>query len=494
MDVKEAAQKAKEYLTELFAGEEFTNVGLEEIDFDAMSNDWKITMGFSRPWDHKNVISATFGEGSPARSYKVASVKDRVLTASGYADDPSWVLRRESSIGRQTRAMKKPVLHSVFLALIGLVLSPMADISASSPPADSVHFCAFDSYEQWRRDHPRPAAKRPADLDVGEPRTVRMIYFLPSDWPYRAEVVDSMKTVIKESQTFYREQMQAHGYGDWSFHIENDAQGEPLVHRVDGQHPFSRYDNTLGTAVVAELEQTFDLDANIYFIVLGTDALRQGNGQPVGGVGRRRTKNGGALVVPDRFSFFTVAHELGHTFGLNHDFRDNRYIMSYGFDQREVLSACAAEFLSVHTCFNPDSPIEEGPPPTVEIVSSTRYQPGTTSVPVQLRVNDSEGLHQVGLIGASNWCRGLTGDENAVIKFDYDGNFWERGFSNLSDRASHHLLIIAVDAKGNVSETQSTLVEISPYEIATLEGHRSMVNSVAFSPDGELLASGSGGL
>ncbi len=286
--------------------------------------------------------------------------------------------------------------------------------------------------------------------------------------------------------------MQAHGYGDWSFHIENDAHGEPLVHRVDGQHPFSRYDNTLGTAVVAELEQTFDLDANIYFIVLGTDALRQGNGQPAGGVGRRRTKNGGALVVPDRFSFFTVAHELGHTFGLYHDFRDNRYIMSYGFDQRGVLSACAAEFLSVHTCFNPDSPIEEGPPPTVEIVSSTRYQPGTTSVPVQLRVNDSEGLHQVGLIGASNWCRGLTGDENAVIKFDYDGNFWERGFSNLSDRASHHLLIIAVDAKGNVSKTQSTLVEISPYEIATLEGHRSMVNSVAFSPDGELLASGSG--
>ena len=39
---------------------------------------------------------------------------------------------------------------------------------------------------------------------MGEPRTVRMVYFLPNDWPYRAEVVDSMKTVIKQSQTFYR--------------------------------------------------------------------------------------------------------------------------------------------------------------------------------------------------------------------------------------------------------------------------------------------------
>ena len=35
----------------------------------------------------------------------------------------------------------------------------------------------FD-YEQWLHDHPRPAAKRLANLNVGEPRMVRMIYFL----------------------------------------------------------------------------------------------------------------------------------------------------------------------------------------------------------------------------------------------------------------------------------------------------------------------------
>ena len=387
--------------------------------------------------------------------------------------------------------MKKPVLHSAFLALIGLVLSPMAVSAASSPPADSVHFCAFD-HEQWRRDHPRPAAKPLGDLNAGEPRTVRMIYFLPNDWPYRADVVDSMKTVIKQSQTFYAEQMQAHGYGDETFRIETDAQGEPLVHRVDAQHPFSHYDNTLGYAVIDELEQTFDLDANIYFIVLGTDALRQGNGQPAGGVGGRRTKNGGDLVVPDRFSFFTVAHELGHTFGLYHDFRDNRYIMSYGHDQRGVLSACAAEFLAVHTYFNPDSPIEEGPPPTVELTSSNRYQPGTTSVPVRLKVSDSEGLHHVSLVGNAKPCRGLADKKEAVVEFDYDGSFWERGFKNLSDQPRHHIFIVAVDADGNVSKTYSSLMEISPYHVATLEGHTGVVRSVAFSPDGTTLASGSG--
>ena len=200
-----------------------------------------------------------------------------------------------------------------------------------------------------------------------------MIYFLPNDWPYRADVVDSMKTVIKQAQTFYAEQMQARGYGNKTFRIETDVQGEPMVHRVDGKHPFSHYDNTLGNAVIAELEETFDLDANIYFIVLGTDALRQGNGEEAAGVGRWRTKNGGNLVVANSFNFLLVAHELGHTFGLRHDFRDRRYIMSYSSIVDRELSACAAEYLSVHPYFNSDSPIEEGAPPTIEIISPTEY-------------------------------------------------------------------------------------------------------------------------
>ena len=68
-----------------------------------------------------------------------------------------------------------------------------------------------------------------------------------------------------------------------------------------------------------------------------------------------------ALVAND-FSWHLVAHELGHAFGLGHDFREGAYLMSYG-PGRNRLSDCAAEFLSVHPYFNPDIPIDAGERP-----------------------------------------------------------------------------------------------------------------------------------
>ena len=86
----------------------------------------------------------------------------------------------------------------------------------------------------------RRYARTLANLDVGEPRTVRLIYFLPNDRPYRADVVQRMKDMIQGVQAFFAEQMQTAGYGG-SFRVETDAQGNPLVHRVDGEHANNGY-------------------------------------------------------------------------------------------------------------------------------------------------------------------------------------------------------------------------------------------------------------
>ena len=322
--------------------------------------------------------------------------------------------------------LKAHVVGCVLSVLAVLMLSPPEVVHASASPADSVHFCllavqnsaqagAVFDYEQWQRDHLRPAAKPLGDRNAGEPRTVRMIYFLPNDRPFRQEIVDSMKVRMRRVQAFYAEQMQAHGYGDKTFRFETDAQGEPLVHRVDGQHPRSQYARP--SYGVDEISEVFDINANVYIVV--------SEGRGAWGLGIRIGKSGG-IALTGTPGFVVMAHELGHAFGLDHNFRSNEYIMSYGLGQ-DRLSACAAYFLAVHPYFNPDSSIEETRPSTIELISPTRYPPGVKSVSIRLKVGDLEGLHQVILrddnIRASmlSACRGLTGEKDTVVEFEYDG-------------------------------------------------------------------------
>ncbi len=76
MDVKEAVRTAKDYIAELFDGEEITFVGLEEVVYNEDSNNWKITIGFSRPWNNRNAYAARVGDLRTLRSYKVICIND----------------------------------------------------------------------------------------------------------------------------------------------------------------------------------------------------------------------------------------------------------------------------------------------------------------------------------------------------------------------------------------------------------------------------------
>ena len=371
---------------------------------------------------------------------------------------------------------------------------------ASSPPATDVHICeVIDDEDMGARDSLYAAAKQA--FNVGEPRTVRMIYFLPNDRPFQQAVVDSMKVTIRQIQTFYAEQMEAHGYGRKTFRFETDAQGEPMVHRMDGRNPDSQYlDNTFAT-LFNEIGQAFDATQNIYFIVVDNSTNRIGQ---AAGSARLMGKNGGICFVPGGFHWKTAAHELGHTFDLRHDFNDDTYIMSYGREGRYQLSACHAEFLSVHPYFNPAIPTEEAQPPTIELVSQTGYPAGSKRVSIQLKVSDADGLHQVILFITTipphpatgsyevKSCRGLAGESDTVVEFDYDGVIPSDSSTSLSDPFEHRIYVEAVDSFGNAGNTSFELFDISTQRnlIATLEGHTRNVYSVTFSPDGTILASG----
>ena len=372
--------------------------------------------------------------------------------------------------------MKKGLLCCTLYAIIiyptSSTLNPA--VAVTQPSGEHLtHICGVSDYHPlWRqhskeRDNRNYARTFAANLNIGEPRTVRMIYFLPNDRPYRADVVQQMKNEILNVQSFFAEQMEAHGYGRRTVRVETDSQGEPIVHRVDGQHPDSHYlDDT--EVVYDELTKMFNYDENIYLTVVDNsiDGIGIGNGGVVGGRGGRRTKQGGQALTSGFLFPHLVAHELGHAFGLQHDFNDGAYIMSYGPDNDRRLSQCHAEYLSVHPYFNPDTPIEAEEPPTIKLISPRTYPLDSTSVPVRIQVNDSEGLYQVILHAAqpdNRWtvksCRGLSGEQSATVEFDYDGvipSAHDQPYSvntSLLNPLVHPIVIEAVDINGDVDST-----------------------------------------
>ena len=79
MNVKEAVAHAKAHVLDLFAEENLTNVGLEEIEYEDQSGEWIVTIGFSRPWDEpRNALAALTAGNTPRRAYKIVRISNNL--------------------------------------------------------------------------------------------------------------------------------------------------------------------------------------------------------------------------------------------------------------------------------------------------------------------------------------------------------------------------------------------------------------------------------
>jgi hypothetical protein len=77
IDVKEAVRRAKSFVAQLFKEEGLINLGLEEIEHDDGAGAWKVTLGFSRPWNtQRGPLTDLVGDAAAGRSYKVVTVRD----------------------------------------------------------------------------------------------------------------------------------------------------------------------------------------------------------------------------------------------------------------------------------------------------------------------------------------------------------------------------------------------------------------------------------
>jgi len=76
MDALAAIAKAKEHIAEMFQAEKISHVGLEEVEFVDASDQWRVTIGFERPWDQPSGVAAA-SNPRRNRTYKVVTIADQ---------------------------------------------------------------------------------------------------------------------------------------------------------------------------------------------------------------------------------------------------------------------------------------------------------------------------------------------------------------------------------------------------------------------------------
>ncbi len=237
----------------------------------------------------------------------------------------------------------------------------------------------------------------------GSPRSiVRVIYFLPKNRHPQPNIDTKLDTLLKQVKRFYADEMQRHGYGRKTFKLQTDRSGKTIVHRLKGKFNDAYYQRQTSYKVNKEVVEAFGSE-NINFVAIETRTrvLESGAGDDIDicGQGSGYT-TGGMTLIPASghcFDFEIAAHELGHAFGLDHDFRNDAYVMSYGAAGDE-LSVCAAEWLSVHRNFLPQ-PKQGNFPPTIQVLPPQTSPPD--SVRFRFTVSDSEGIHQIQLLSVT---------------------------------------------------------------------------------------------
>ncbi len=158
--------------------------------------------------------------------------------------------------------------------------------------------------------------------------SVRVIYFQPTDAPV-AGPIEKIRDAMEHTQEYYAEEMERHKFGRKTFRLERDTAGKVVVHTVKGKYTAHHYFRDTAGTLDAELPTNMkDQNDILISFIGGLDGVAGGwNGQ-----GQARFEHDcgackGWTAVANKdsnFALSTVAHELGHAFGLYHNLAGKR--------------------------------------------------------------------------------------------------------------------------------------------------------------------------
>lgn len=340
---------------------------------------------------------------------------------------------------------------------------------------------------------------------------VRLIYLVPTDQdidrgslPIIGQGWDErIRNLAVKTQRLYKKEMKGHGFVDANgegktFLLEKDDEGDIVVHKINGKYTVQEYQNSYALYNVDQ-ELFFDTKApfrgekdHIYLIFIETDkdslqaktighvcgigmALHHQSPPPpythtppTGLFGIAKVPLNEACITDDRIfdNYDTVIqHELGHAFGLQHDYRNDEYIMSYGsvlagtwHDYGTKLSKCAAEWLNHHRAFND----AQG-----DLNSDTTFLNNAKTLgvidrdgvgSVQLIRHDVTRVGDVSLVDCHSSNSRTT--QNIVATFDPTSFSATINGQNINITMSSDIRLQAIDKYGNITRLDTTLDDL----------------------------------